>query len=97
MSVSIVASLRFSGGLKITEIMHKSDINCGVAKELVSELVRLSLVASHVNGSHTVYSLTAKGTESCKMFEATIKTFGLELSNHYFTLQALNNGRVQRK
>jgi predicted transcriptional regulator len=50
------------GPLKLTHIMHKANVNCGVLKEYLDSLVKQGLVKEKISGrERIVYAITQRG------------------------------------
>jgi predicted transcriptional regulator len=50
------------GPLKLTHIMHKANMNCGILKEYLDSLVEQGLVKQRISGREKiVYAITQRG------------------------------------
>jgi len=69
MYVDILKVLAHRGPLKLTHIMYKANVNCGVLKEYLDFLIRQNLVEErNVGKSRTVFAITQRGITVLKYF-----------------------------
>jgi predicted transcriptional regulator len=67
--VDILKVLAHRGPLKLTHIMYKSNVNCGVLKEYLDFLIKQNLVEErNVGKSRTVFAITQRGITVLKYF-----------------------------
>jgi predicted transcriptional regulator len=69
MYVDILKALAHRGPLKLTHIMYKANVNCGVLKEYLDFLLKQNLVEErNVAKSRTVFAITQRGITVLKYF-----------------------------
>jgi predicted transcriptional regulator len=69
MYVDILKVLAHRGPLKLTHIMYKANMNCGVLKEYLGFLIKENLVEErNVGKSRTVFAITQRGITVLKYF-----------------------------
>jgi predicted transcriptional regulator len=70
MYVDILKVLAHRGPLKLTHIMYKANVNCGVLKEYLDFLVKQNLVEERIVGkSRSVFAITQRGIIVLKYFK----------------------------
>lgn len=81
MHIDILKALARKGPLKLTHIMYKADINCGVLKEYLDFLIKQNLVKEQrVGKKRVVYAITQRGITVLKHFRE-MRTILLEKLN----------------
>ena len=67
--VDILKVLAQKGPLKLTHIMYKANLNCGVLKEYLEFLIKAGLIEERIVGkSRVVYANTQQGLTVLKYF-----------------------------
>ena len=70
MYVDILKVLVHRGPLKLTHVMYKANVNCGVLKEYLDFLIRQSLVEERTVGKNrSVFAITQRGIIVVKYFK----------------------------
>ena len=69
MYVDILTVLAHKGPLKLTHVMYKANVNCGVLKEYLDFLIKQGLVEERtVRKERVVYAVTQRGITVLKYF-----------------------------
>ncbi len=67
MQVDILKALACHGRLKLTHVMYKASVNCGVLKQCLDLLIQNNLVKEHTSPKkRAVYAITEKGLTALK-------------------------------
>jgi predicted transcriptional regulator len=70
MYVDILKVLVHRGPLKLTHVMYKANVNCGVLKEYLDFLIRQNLVEERTVGKNrSVFAITQRGIIVVKYFK----------------------------
>jgi len=70
MYIGILKVLAHWGPLKLTHIMYKANLNCGILKEYLGFLIRQNLVEERAIGnSRVVFAITPRGITVLKYFK----------------------------
>ena len=70
MYVDILSVLARKGPLKLTHVMYKANVNCGVLKEYLDFLLKQGLVEERTAGKQrAVYAVTQRGITVLKYFK----------------------------
>ncbi len=69
--IDVLKALACHGRLKLTHVMYKAGVNCGVLKQCLDLLIQRNLVEEHTlhkkrNKTSVVYSITEKGLTALK-------------------------------
>ena len=65
--VDILKALACHGRLKLTHIMYKANVNCGILKQCLDLLIQQSLIKEHIlHKKRVVYAITEKGLTALK-------------------------------
>jgi predicted transcriptional regulator len=68
--VDILIVLAHNGPLKLTHVMHKTNVNCSIVKEYLAFLIEQGLVEEHRKGKRRVaYVVTQRGITALKYFK----------------------------
>jgi predicted transcriptional regulator len=69
MYVDILKVLAHRGPLKLTHVMYKANVNCGILKEYLGFLIKQGLAEERKLGKHRVaYAITERGVTVLKHF-----------------------------
>lgn len=67
MQIDILKALACHGRLKLTHIMYKANVNCGVLKQCLDLLIQHNLVNEHrMHKKRVVYAITESGLRALK-------------------------------
>ncbi len=70
MYIDILSVLAHKGPLKLTHVMYKSNVNCGVLKECLDFLLKQGLVEERtLRKERVVYAVTQRGITVLKYFK----------------------------
>ena len=70
MYVDILSVLAHRGPLKLTHVMYKANVNCGVLKEYLDFLMKQGFVEERtIRKQRLVYAITQKGITVLKYFK----------------------------
>ncbi len=68
--VDILQVLAHTGPLKLTHLMYKSNLNCGILKEYLDFLIKQNLVEERTaKKNHKVFVITQRGITILKYFQ----------------------------
>ena len=71
MHIDILKALAQKGPLKLTHIMYKANMNCGVLREYLDVLIKHNLVSERNTGKdRAVFAITQRGITVLKQFLA---------------------------
>ena len=83
----ILQVLAYSGPLKLTHIMYKGNINCGILKRNLGYLVEQDLVEKRsVGDQRVVFAITQKGRALVAKFMELLQLLPLTDKNRNLTL-----------
>ena len=67
MQIDILKALACHGRLKLTHLMYKAKVNCGVLKQCLDSLIQHNLVKKQtMHKKRVVYAITEKGLTALK-------------------------------
>ncbi len=70
MCADILTVLAHHGPLKLTHVMHKTNLNCGIVKVYFDFLIKQGLVEEHhMRKTRTVYAVAQRGITVLKYIE----------------------------
>jgi predicted transcriptional regulator len=67
--IEIIRVLAQQGPLKLTLLMYKANLNCGVLKEDLNFLLKQDLVEERIIGNSKVFAVTQRGINVLKYFQ----------------------------
>jgi len=85
--IAVLKALACHGRLKLTHVMYKAGVNCGVLKQCLDLLIQHDLVEEHTlhrkrNKTRVVYAITERGLTALKN--------AMEINNAFQTIEEAN-------